>query len=434
MNNLPMNNNVPQTATKSAQTALTANPVSTSKALNVAKPAADTPVPGKTFGDVLAHRVSEAKATEAVSQSPKVTEQKTTDKSAKKADGGVLQPKNVTANSVEKTDTDASQPQKVSDNSAEATDEDVSQPKKITTKSAEEIFTSIKAKKADGSALTSDATASTPPDMLATLIPLNAATAQSTAIPQEAALAQGTTGAAKDSMGAEQVIPAASAGAGAVNSAQARSTPPVEAKKDTAFSNMMETITSATTAKLSDNDEKGAALAAAPQASANAQAAMQAAIASPAAASVMPAQATINTPVSHEKWGDEFNQKITWLTSQKEQTAELHLNPPQLGPMDVVLKVSGDQATALFTSPHAAVREAVEQALPRLREMLADSGIMLGNATVSDQAPRGRQDDHEHKSSSRSGIGGVADTATASHQSVRVSPISRHNGIVDTFA
>jgi flagellar hook-length control protein FliK len=128
----------------------------------------------------------------------------------------------------------------------------------------------------------------------------------------------------------------------------------------------------------------------------------------------MPAQVTINTPVSHEKWGDEFNQKITWLSNQKEQTAELHLNPPQLGPMDVVLKVSGDQATAFFTSPHAAVREAVEQALPRLREMLADSGIMLGNATVSDQAPRNRQDSNDNKSSgARSGIGAISDSSQA---------------------
>jgi flagellar hook-length control protein FliK len=104
---------------------------------------------------------------------------------------------------------------------------------------------------------------------------------------------------------------------------------------------------------------------------------------------MQPVQVTVNTPVNQDKWSDEFSQKITWLaSSNKDQTAELHLNPPQLGPVDVVIKVSGDQATALFTSPHAAVRDAIEQAMPRLRDMMADNGIMLGNATVSDQAPR----------------------------------------------
>ena len=153
-----------------------------------------------------------------------------------------------------------------------------------------------------------------------------------------------------------------------------------------------------------------------------------------AAPFIPPAQMKIDTPVTQDRWGDEFSQKITWLaSSNQDQTAELHLNPPQLGPLDVVLKVSGDQATALFTSPHAAVREAIEQAMPKLRDMLADSGIMLGNATVSDHAPRDQGQSHAQRSSAPSGsdIHGISATANSS---VRVSPISRHNGIVDTFA
>ncbi|MBI5660338.1 MAG: flagellar hook-length control protein FliK [Nitrosomonadales bacterium] len=99
------------------------------------------------------------------------------------------------------------------------------------------------------------------------------------------------------------------------------------------------------------------------------------------------AQNRMGTPLANPAWGEEFGQRIIWMVTQREHTAELHLNPPDLGPLDVVLSVSGDQATALFTSPHAAVRSAVEQALPKLREMLADNGIMLGNATVGDQPP-----------------------------------------------
>jgi flagellar hook-length control protein FliK len=127
-----------------------------------------------------------------------------------------------------------------------------------------------------------------------------------------------------------------------------------------------------------------------PQANVAALASLQSPAANAAAPAIQPVQMTINTPVNQRKWSDEFSQKITWLASSnnQNQTAELHLNPPKLGPLDVVIKVSGDQATAQFTSSHAAVREAVEQAMPRLREMLADSGITLGNATVSDQAPR----------------------------------------------
>ena len=98
-----------------------------------------------------------------------------------------------------------------------------------------------------------------------------------------------------------------------------------------------------------------------------------------------------------------------------------------------MIKVSGDQATALFTSPHAAVRDAIEQAMPRLRDMMADNGIMLGNATVSDQAPR----DQGQSAAQRAPVSpanNIRDIPVAAQSTTRVSPISRHNGIVDTFA
>ena len=173
-----------------------------------------------------------------------------------------------------------------------------------------------------------------------------------------------------------------------------------------------------------------------PQANAATLAALQNTAANIAAPSMQPAQVTINTPVNQDKWSDEFGQKITWLaSSNKDQTAELHLNPPHLGPLDVVLKVSGDQATALFTSPHAAVRDAIEQAMPRLRDMMADNGIMLGNATVSDQTPRDQgQTRSDAQRTSISTGNDIQPSSLPGSSAVRVSPISRHNGIVDTFA
>ena len=145
-----------------------------------------------------------------------------------------------------------------------------------------------------------------------------------------------------------------------------------------------------------------------------------------------PIPVSINIPVTNQAWADEFSQKIVWVTSQHGQSAELHLNPPQLGPLDVLIKVNGDQATALFTSSHAVVRDAIEQAMPKLREMLADNGIMLGNATVSDQSPREqqtKQTDQQHKR--EGGHAKIDQTILVGSTQVRY---ERHNGLVDTFA
>lgn len=153
------------------------------------------------------------------------------------------------------------------------------------------------------------------------------------------------------------------------------------------------------------------------------------------ASTLISSQTTISTPLSQTAWAEDFSQKITWMATQRNQSAELHLNPPQLGPLDVVLKMNGDQASAIFTSPHAAVRDAIEQAIPKLREMLADSGIMLGNAMVSDQSAKNNQHNSTGKPQGRaSAFSADGVTAAGGAQEARVSAISRHNGLVDTFA
>lgn len=110
----------------------------------------------------------------------------------------------------------------------------------------------------------------------------------------------------------------------------------------------------------------------------------------PAAEAKVASATTIVQPtVGGSGWGDALGQKVVWMAGQQHQVAELHLNPPNLGPLEVRLTVNNDQVSALFVSHHHAVREAIEAAMPRLREMFADSGLMLGNAMVSsDSTPQ----------------------------------------------
>ncbi len=150
------------------------------------------------------------------------------------------------------------------------------------------------------------------------------------------------------------------------------------------------------------------------------------------------AMQTIGAPLGSNGWSNEFSQKISWMGVHQQQVAELHLNPPNLGPLDVMLKISDHHATALFTSPHGAVRDAVEHALPKLREMLADNGITLGNTTVSDQPPR----DRGAKAFTNRDTGTTVqhnipanDSASSNMTSAaaQATLVRRHNGMVDTF-
>lgn len=181
----------------------------------------------------------------------------------------------------------------------------------------------------------------------------------------------------------------------------------------------------------------GTAQLAAPQISAGSisQATVAAITGNPTSNQTSVTAQTISTPLANPAWGEDFSQKISWMVSQKNQVAELHLNPPNLGPLDVVLKISDNQATALFASPHAAVRDAVESALPKLRELLADNGIMLSNATVGDQSPRDRgAEGSADRKSGASSAGSQADEVTETSGTLPATSARRHNGMVDTFA
>lgn len=181
----------------------------------------------------------------------------------------------------------------------------------------------------------------------------------------------------------------------------------------------------------------GTAQLAAPQISASSisQATVAAMAGNPTSSPTSVAAQTISTPLASPAWGEDFSQKISWMVSQKNQVAELHLNPPNLGPLDVVLKISDNQATALFASPHAAVRDAVESALPKLRELLADNGIMLSNATVGEQSPRDRgAEGFADRKSGTSSVSGTSDDVTDASGTLPTIPARRHDGMVDTFA
>lgn len=142
---------------------------------------------------------------------------------------------------------------------------------------------------------------------------------------------------------------------------------------------------------------------------------------------------TVATPLGNAAWGDDFSQKVSWMITQKSQVAELHLNPPNLGPLDVVIKITDNQATALFTSPHSMVRDAVESALPKLRELLADNGIMLSNATVGDQSPRDREAS-EFAARNTGSTAQLNSDTSLSDTPAPVTIVRRHNGVLDTFA
>jgi len=160
-----------------------------------------------------------------------------------------------------------------------------------------------------------------------------------------------------------------------------------------------------------------------------------------AAEAAAAASESLSARVGTGQWENQVGQKIVYMVGSEEQTASLTLNPPDLGPLKVVLSVSNDQASVTFSANQEEVRQALENALPRLREMMSESGIALGNASVNAGMPDGRQAPDQQAPSSR-GFGrtaGRGDDRVGGVDDAAARPVTRtvtlgDRGMVDTFA
>jgi len=146
---------------------------------------------------------------------------------------------------------------------------------------------------------------------------------------------------------------------------------------------------------------------------------------------------TLYSRVGTPAWDQQLGQKVIFMAAGGEQSATMELNPPDLGSLQVVLSVNKDQATAAFTSAAPEVRQALEAALPRLREMMGEAGITLGNATVSSGAGQQAADQRAGNSDGNrggSGRGGVAGDDDGAEVARTVTTRRLPSGAVDTFA
>jgi flagellar hook-length control protein FliK len=146
------------------------------------------------------------------------------------------------------------------------------------------------------------------------------------------------------------------------------------------------------------------------------------------------AAARLAPPVGTAAWGQALGDKIVWMATAAQQTATLTLNPPNMGPLQIVVNVSNEQATASFFSAQPEVRQALEAAFPRLKEMMSEAGIQLGQATVSADTPRQDAPAHRQGQPLASPFGGTDDPTATAVQAGQLPVQQSGRGLIDTFA
>ncbi|MCG3200596.1 MAG: hypothetical protein NFCOHLIN_00452 [Gammaproteobacteria bacterium] len=99
------------------------------------------------------------------------------------------------------------------------------------------------------------------------------------------------------------------------------------------------------------------------------------------------ASTSIPLPINHPHWQEAFASRVAWQVRDGLQQVSVAINPPELGPIEVRMSLQDDKVSAQFVTAHHAVRQVIEDAMPRLREMLSQSGLNLADANVFQHAP-----------------------------------------------
>ncbi|HIJ47062.1 MAG: hypothetical protein HN421_03105 [Gammaproteobacteria bacterium] len=118
----------------------------------------------------------------------------------------------------------------------------------------------------------------------------------------------------------------------------------------------------------------------------------------------------MTVPPQSRQWASELGDRILVMAGKKIQTAEIRLNPPNMGILEVKLAINGDQAQLVLQSGNANVRDVLESSIPRLKEMLEQSGITLVDVNIGQrEQQQSEQAGEGDKDSGRNGLGGTID-------------------------
>lgn len=145
---------------------------------------------------------------------------------------------------------------------------------------------------------------------------------------------------------------------------------------------------------------------------------------------------SITAHLHDNKWSQQLSDRVLWLARGDVQNAQINITPAHLGPIQISLSLNGEQMTAHFVSANQEVRQALEDALPRLREMLAGAGINLGQANVGSQQQQAQAEQFTAKgeNSRQSNDGAILPADQHGMDTTPPHPIQRGQGLVDLFA
>ncbi|QLZ69164.1 flagellar hook-length control protein FliK [Legionella sp. PC1000] len=140
---------------------------------------------------------------------------------------------------------------------------------------------------------------------------------------------------------------------------------------------------------------------------------------------------TLEIPIeiNRPEWSKQFSDHIIWLGQHEVKSAIIKINPEDLGPLEISIKVINDSASVNITTNTHQIRDIIDQSLPKLQAMMAEQGLNLSEVHID-------SGDSAHQSPQKNS-GSQEEAALALENETGITPLKNKKapkGLVDYFA
>ncbi|MBB6523468.1 flagellar hook-length control protein FliK [Pseudoteredinibacter isoporae] len=138
-------------------------------------------------------------------------------------------------------------------------------------------------------------------------------------------------------------------------------------------------------------------------------------------------RSSMQSDLNQAQWKAEVAEKVAWFSARNISRAEIRLDPPELGSLQIKIQLNQEQAQVTINSPHASVREALDQTSARLREMFQEQGLDLTDVNVGGEGAQQRSDEHDS-------MAGMNEGEEPTEPEAAAPPVIQRLGLVDSYA
>lgn len=135
-----------------------------------------------------------------------------------------------------------------------------------------------------------------------------------------------------------------------------------------------------------------------------------------------------------QRFSPVMKQQLITMVSQGIQHAEIRLDPPELGQLMVRIQVQGDQTQVQFQVAQHQTRDLIEQAIPRLKELLSEQGLQLTDSHVSQDNEDNGADGEQNSEDSGSQFGTELDEISSEESLISSKQATSYPSGIDYYA